>query len=97
MQVYLLAAGALAVLALLAVALRSWRKQPVYLLDFECYRPDASLNVRYERFMKGSEKTGVRALLGFESGLENRACSTYTNLRSTLLQSWHRFADMGVH
>ncbi|GAB4815153.1 hypothetical protein N2152v2_002199 [Parachlorella kessleri] len=73
--VYLLAAGALAALALLAVALRAWRKQPIYLLDFECYRPDPSLNVRYDRFMKGSEKTGWfdKDALDFQERILNKS------------------------
>lgn len=55
-----MAAAAAALLTVVVLLLGRWRKQPVYLLDFECYRhPDASLFVGYKRFIRGSRLAGV--------------------------------------
>ncbi|KAI3432776.1 hypothetical protein D9Q98_004315 [Chlorella vulgaris] len=56
---HLLAAAAAAVLvgAVAALVLRR-RQPPVYLLDFECYRPEDKNKVTYNRFITGSRDSG---------------------------------------
>ncbi|KAL4855401.1 3-ketoacyl-CoA synthase 1 [Chlorella vulgaris] len=56
---HLLAAAAAAALvgAVAALALRR-RQPPVYLLDFECYRPEDKNKVTYNRFITGSRDSG---------------------------------------
>ncbi|KAL4452786.1 hypothetical protein ABPG75_008448 [Micractinium tetrahymenae] len=51
-----LAGAALAVLVVLQLVRR--RTQPIYLLDFECFRPEDSLKVTYHRFVTGSRDSG---------------------------------------
>lgn len=51
-----LAGAALAVLTVLQLVRR--RTQPIYLLDFECFRPEDSLKVTYNRFVTGSRDSG---------------------------------------
>ncbi|KAL4420938.1 hypothetical protein ABPG77_001421 [Micractinium sp. CCAP 211/92] len=43
---------------LLVVHLVRRRTQPIYLLDFECFRPEDSLKVTYNRFVTGSRDSG---------------------------------------
>ncbi|EFN51426.1 hypothetical protein CHLNCDRAFT_141048 [Chlorella variabilis] len=56
-----LAAAAAAAAALWALAALLWRrraKQPIYLLDFECYRPEQECMVSYNKFVTGSRNAG---------------------------------------
>ena len=48
-----------AVLALLSFAVWYWRREKIYLVDFECFRPPDHLKVSYSLFRDGSKEANV--------------------------------------
>ena len=52
-------AATAAVTALLLVAAWWWFRDPIYLVDFECYRPPDHLKVPYELFKNGSAEANI--------------------------------------
>lgn len=59
LQVNLIFASSFVLTVVLLIFWRSFRRQPIYLLDFECYRPSPNLHVPHDKFINRSRETGV--------------------------------------
>lgn len=56
--VNLIFASSFVLTVVLLIFWRSFRRQPIYLLDFECYRPSPNLHVPHDKFINRSRETG---------------------------------------